>query len=855
MKEIMKHIEERFDALFTSNNKRNCDSVVNNIPVRVTEDMDKELSAEVTEEEIRKAVFSMGSLKAPGPDGLNGLFYQKHWEIIKKEVCAVVREFFRNGFLPEEISETIVVLIPKVKDPEELNQLRPISCCNFIYKIITRVIMLRLKGLLEDIVSPTQSAFVGGRLIQDNVVIVQEVYHSLNRKGRDGSENVAIKLDMNKAYDRLEWDFLEKVLKKFGFAEKWVDLVMKCVRSASYRVRVNGELSKKIKPQRGLRQGDPLSPYLLILAAEVFTILMQQAKEKGNITGLKIAPTAPAITHLLFTDDCIIFAKAKEEEIFQIITVLNEYTEASEQIINMNKSGLSFGSQVPIQTRVDIEDILGMKTWDMAGKYLGLPAIWGRSHNKALAWIEEKIMNKLEGWKERLLNQAGKETLIKSWAASGKERDIHWKKWDSITESKSEGGLGFKDLVKQNTAYLAKQAWRAFKNPNAIWVQILKSLYFPDGNFWTATGKKGASWVWRSILHGRELLRKCAKWSIGDGSKVSIWKDNWIAGRSSPLNTNSTDDSKVNDLIVNGEGWNKRKIESKFSQEICKEILSTPVSVMNKEDHLYWPWREDGNYSIRTGYYVARRVGQNSKYENLSTSEDKREIWKEKLRAGGGEDKEKRISKLGFLMWEIWKTRNNKLFQQQDVNPKWTICRVKALEAIYWKLTEKQHTQKTEGNRSKTNLVKWRPPLENWLKANVDATFRKDTGTGAIVVVIRDHKGRIILGFSGKIQATSSTVAEAQAVRQALIIVNNLQMGRTLIETDNLKLAQAIKSKTALGEAMAIIQDIQILMANLPEKGMTWTPRNGNRLAHAVAKAAEAETLQASWSTKPPTEI
>ncbi|XP_072066788.1 uncharacterized protein [Arachis hypogaea] len=164
-KDIIKHIEERFDALFTSNNKRNYESVQSNIPVRVTEDMNRELISEVTEEEISKAVFSMGSLKASGPDGLNGLFYQKYWEIIKKEVCAVVREFFRSGFLPEEISETIVVLIPKVKDPEELNQLRPISCCNFIYKIITRVIVLRLKGLLEDIVSPTQSAFVGGRLI------------------------------------------------------------------------------------------------------------------------------------------------------------------------------------------------------------------------------------------------------------------------------------------------------------------------------------------------------------------------------------------------------------------------------------------------------------------------------------------------------------------------------------------------------------------------------------------------------------------------------------------------------------------------------------------------------------------
>ncbi|QHO51670.1 Putative ribonuclease H protein [Arachis hypogaea] len=530
------------------------------------------------------------------------------------------------------------------------------------------------------------------------------------------------------------------------------------------------------------------------------------------------------------------------------------------------------------------------------------------------------------------------------WAASGKERGIHWKKWDSITESKRDGGLGFKDLEKQNTAYLAKQAWRALKNPNAIWVQILKSIYFPGGNFWTAKGKKGASWVWKSILHGRELLRENAKWSIGDGSKVSIWKDNWIAGRSGPLNINSTDDARVKDLIVSGEGWNKRKIESKFSQEICNEILSTPVSAINREDNLYWPWREDGNYSIRTGYYAARRVGQGIKFGNPSTSEDKREIWKEvwrievpqkirmfiwkachdilpvgsnlykrkmasdpicqiclkssetvehalllcdwaratwfgaecqwiptketvtsignwmvecikKLRAGGGGDQERRISKLGFLMWEIWKTRNSKIFQQQQVNPRWTICRAIALEATYWKLAEKQQTQKIEVNRSKTNLLNWRPPPENWLKANVDAAFKKDTGRGAISVVIRDHKGRIILGFSGKIQAKSSIIAEAQAIRQALIIVNNLQIGRTLIESDNLKLVQAIKSNTALGEALAIIQDIHILMESLPEKGITWTPRNGNRLAHAVAKAAESDTLQANWSIKPPIDI
>ncbi|RYR54234.1 hypothetical protein Ahy_A06g029501 [Arachis hypogaea] len=365
---------------------------------------------------------------------------------------------------------------------------------------------------------------------------------------------------------------------------------------------------------------------------------------------------------------------------------------------------------------------------------------------------------------------------------------------------------------------------------------------------------------------------------------------------------------------------------------------------MNKEDNLYWPWREDGIYSIRTGYYVARRAEQNMKHGGPSTSENKKEIWKEvwrmevpqkikmflwrachdilpvgsnlykrkmapdpvcqiclkssetvehalllcdwaratwfgaecqctptavtvssignwivecikKLRAAGGEDQEKRISKLGFLMWEIWKTRNNKLFQKQDVNPRWTIYKAAALEATYWKLAEKQQTQKIEAKRNNTNLVKWRPPSANWLKANVDAAFRKETGTGAIAVVIRDYKGKIILGFTGKIQAKSSTVAEAQAIKQALIIVNNLQMGRTLVESDNLKLIQAIKSKTALGEAMAITQDIQILMESLPEKGITWTPRNGNCLAHAVAKAAEAGTLRANWSIKPPADI
>lgn len=120
--------------------------------------------------------------------------------------------------------------------------------------------MSRLKGFLGELVLPTQSPFVGGRQIQDNLVIAQEVFHSLKRKNRGGKENVAVKLDMNKAYDRLDWDFLKATLLAFGFNPNWVRLVMILVSTVTYKYKINGFLSKPISPSRGLRQGDPLSP-------------------------------------------------------------------------------------------------------------------------------------------------------------------------------------------------------------------------------------------------------------------------------------------------------------------------------------------------------------------------------------------------------------------------------------------------------------------------------------------------------------------------------------------------------------------------------------------------------------------
>ncbi|RYR17605.1 hypothetical protein Ahy_B03g062308 [Arachis hypogaea] len=203
----------------------------------------------------------------------------------------------------------------------------------------------------------------------------------------------------------------------------------------------------------------------------------------------------------------------------------------------------------------------------------------------------------------------------------------------------------------------------------------------------------------------------------------------------------------------------------------------------------------------------------------------------------------------------IWKTRNQKVYQQQEINPSWTIKRAKLMENLFWRIAEKKINLKERQVQKGTREVRWRPPPADWIKANVDASFKKNTGKGAIAVVYRDNRGRILLGFTGLIQANSVTVAEALAIRQALIIANNLFMGKVLIESDNLKIIQAIKSKSPIGEAWAINQDIQLLLEQLPGRGITWTPREGNLLAHKVAREAELGNLHSNWSMQPPLEI
>jgi hypothetical protein len=184
--------------------------------------MNDELVREFSHEEVKCALDAIGDMKAPGPDGMPALFYKQYWETVGAHVTREVPAVLNGGDMPKSWNDTIIALIPKVQNPEKVTDLRPISLCNVVYKLISKVLANRLKMILPDIITPTQSAFVPGRLISDNILIAYEITHHMLNKRKGNTGYAAIKLDMSKAYDRVEWSFLTDMMKKLGFCQRWI---------------------------------------------------------------------------------------------------------------------------------------------------------------------------------------------------------------------------------------------------------------------------------------------------------------------------------------------------------------------------------------------------------------------------------------------------------------------------------------------------------------------------------------------------------------------------------------------------------------------------------------------------------
>ncbi|XP_021834215.1 uncharacterized protein LOC110774005 [Prunus avium] len=640
--DVERVFRDYFLKLFASDGSRTWNGVLDCIHPIVDDDWNRDLCRPIEYDEVKDAVVQLGSLKAPGPDGFPGLFYQKFWEEVKDVIVGTAMSYSESWEAVHDFNHTNIAIIPKVRDPELPSQYRPISLCNNAYKILSKILANRLKVVLPHLISHQQNAFIPGRQIQDNILVAHEVFHYLRLKRRGKVGELGLKLDMEKAYDRVEWDFLEATMKKLGFRNCWINMVMRCVTSVSFSVVINGKPGRSFVPSRGLRQGDPLSPYLFILISEVLSRNVEDAVRRGCLHGVRLCRSGPTISHLLFADDSLFFIQATTQNCSVLKKIVDDYCLASGQKLNTDKSSLYFSPNVTDSLAGEICFTLGMSSTLDPGSYLGLPSIWGRSKTAALNFIVDRIQKRVQGWKSQLLNPAGKEVLIKAvalavptypmscfrfpattckqfngilsnfwWSNGDTKAHIHWKRWELLCLSKDKGGLGFRDLENFNLSLLAKQCWRIWHNPDAFWVCVLRAKYFPDGDFLKARRGPCPSWAWASLLDGRKIMSDGAIWQIGNGLKVKIWSDNWLHHNSilrpKPIITDSGSiPTFVNELIDRDlRDWNLAGISNVIEPSVAKLIRAIPLCNLTREDSLIWPWNKDGTFSVRSGYHWA----------------------------------------------------------------------------------------------------------------------------------------------------------------------------------------------------------------------------------------------------------
>ncbi|GJU81687.1 RNA-directed DNA polymerase, eukaryota, reverse transcriptase zinc-binding domain protein [Tanacetum coccineum] len=437
-----------------------------------TEDADH-MTRSVTDAEIKNAMFDICDNKAPGPDGYTAKFYKKAWNKVGRDVCDAIRELFTNGKMLGEMNSTLITLVPKISTPTKVFDYRPIACCNVIYKTISKIITDRIKTALNKIVNPNQSAFILGRQITDNILLTQELLNGYDRK--NGAKRVAMKVDIQKAYDTVNWSFLESTLVLFAFPTKMITWIMVCVKTIGFSVCVNGE-SCDTSRGRGLRQGDPMSPYIFTMVMEVFTLILQKHIKDFKKFKYHWGCKKLGISHLCFVDDLLVLSHGDLESIMVIKKAMDLFSSVSGLNPNIGKNTVFFGN-VPENIKQQILHILPFKVGKLLMTYLGVPLITKKIGINDCKCLIDRIKARVNSWKNKLLSYAGRLQLITSVLAS---MHIYWASafrlpkavikdidkvlkcylwcngeiskgkakvsWKNVCKPKNEGGLDIKNL-------------------------------------------------------------------------------------------------------------------------------------------------------------------------------------------------------------------------------------------------------------------------------------------------------------------------------------------------------------------------------------------------------------------------
>ncbi|GKB87372.1 RNA-directed DNA polymerase, eukaryota, partial [Tanacetum coccineum] len=470
--------------------------------------------------------------KSLGPDGFTFEFFRKFWDVLGKDFSLAIMWFFYHCSFAKGCNSSFIALIPKCIDPNFVDNYRPISLIGSLYKVVTKILVIRLSSVLNNLISEVQSAFLPNRQILDGPFIINELLSWCKLKKKQA---MLFKVDFAKAYDSIRWDFLDDILCSFGFGSKWRSWISGSLASGKASVLVNGSPTSEFQFHCGLKQGDPLAPYFF--------------NESVNIS------------HLFYADDAVFIGEWSRGNLSRVMHALHCFSLASGLKINVHKSHL-LGVGIPNDTVAIVASDLGCSTMTTPFKYLGVMV--GENMAKVSAWddVVRKIKSRLSKWKIKTLSIGGRLTLLKSvlgatpiywmslfkvpnsvlasmealrreffYGAQSNEKKITWVNWPKVLSAKKHGGLGVSSFFALNRALLVKWAWRFISNDNSLWYRVISAIHGPSVQVRSPTPCSPWYSIVREIQNlknkGVDLLSHCKK-RVGNGMHTKFWHDIWI---------------------------------------------------------------------------------------------------------------------------------------------------------------------------------------------------------------------------------------------------------------------------------------------------------------------------------------
>ncbi|GJW27992.1 RNA-directed DNA polymerase, eukaryota [Tanacetum coccineum] len=604
------------------------------------------LESDVTNAEIKKAVWECGIDNAPGPNGFTFGFFRHFWYLVDIEVFEAVRYFFNFSDLPKGCNSSFIALIPKIPDANLVKDFRPIILIGSIYKIIAKILTNRLVGVLGGIINEVQSAFIKDRQILDGPFILNEVMSWCKRKKK---QTLLFKVDFEKAYDSVRWDFLDDILSKFGFGEKWRKWIHCCLHSSKGSIIINGSPTEEFQFGKGLKQGDPLSPFLFLLVMETLHISFQRVVDEGMYQGIKVGGLIN-LSHMFYADDAVFVGEWSESNISSLIHVLDCFHKVSGLKINMSKSKL-MGIEVEAGKVSRAAVKLGCLVLKAPFLYLG--SYVGGDMHRLQSWedIVDRVRRRLSKWKMKMLSIGGRLTLIKSVLGSmpifhmsmfkvptgilrilesirGKFFNGHetyckkasWVQWNKVLAPKVIGGLGISSLYALNRGLLFKWVWRFFAHESTLWSRVVKAIHGDDGNI-DGVSRKGVNTCWTSIINevkvlankGINLMSFMQK-KMGNGLSTLFWEDGWCEGgkfkerfpRAYALENlkRITVGSKLTQpcLTHSFRRIPRGGLEESQVEELSKVVQT--VELNNSQDKWSWSLNTVGEYTVASARYL-----------------------------------------------------------------------------------------------------------------------------------------------------------------------------------------------------------------------------------------------------------